>query len=256
MTSVKNILATTLLGVSLSGCIVVAKPSYADWHQQKELSLSSHQLDALVVEAGAGKLNIKGQNGLDEITVIADIYTSKSAQQDYELTLEQRGSRAYLVAKNESTSGFWVGDSPKIDVVVHVPSQLKLDIDDGSGRIKIDGIEQNIEINDGSGDISISNVTGNISIEDGSGDLFIEQVAGNLTIEDGSGSMVIKSITGDANLEDGSGDLQVRDITGAVTIDDGSGDIEVKNAGDLNVLESGSGELQISGIIGTTKIDS
>ena len=166
MTSVKNILATTLLGVSLSGCIVVAKPSYADWHQQKELSLSSHQLDALVVEAGAGKLNIKGQNGLDEITVIADIYTSKSAQQDYELTLEQRGSRAYLVAKNESTSGFWVGDSPKIDVVVHVPSQLRLDIDDGSG------------------------------------------------------------------------------------------DIEVKNAGDLNVLESGSGELQISGIIGTTKIDS
>ena len=256
MNSFKNVLATAVVGLSLSGCIVVAKPSYADWHQREELSLATEQLKQLNIEAGAGLLKIKGQQNLNEIRVVADVYTSKNGRGDYELTLEKRGSKAVLVAKNESSSGFWVANSPKIDVVVHVPSHLKLDIEDGSGRISLDNIEQDIEINDGSGDINIANVTGNIEIEDGSGDLMIEQVAGNLSIIDGSGSMVVKAITGNADIEDGSGDLQVRNVTGTVTIDDGSGDIDVKNAGGLTVLESGSGDLEISGISGATNIES
>ena len=270
-------LAQVLLFISgatfLSGCIVLASPSHANYHSQQELIIDAQMLNAFDVEAGAGSLVILGSDHATEITVVADIYAENRDADDYELTLTQSGKSAILVAKI-STSGFWQGDSPHIDIKVTMPSHLMLKVDDGSGAINIDninaavavkdgsgeltikGITSDLDINDGSGGLYISQVIGNLTIVDGSGEIEINDLDGNLDIDDGSGSIYVKGVSGNAVFEDGSGDLTLRKIAGVITIDDGSGDIDVEQAGGLKILESGSGGLRVKKVKGGFEKDS
>lgn len=239
---------------TLSGCVFHVGAKSADVHIEKSMALSSDQLKMLEVDAGAGLLTIKGVDGATDIDVQANIYTNKN--HDYLLTLEKVGSRAVLVAKHKSTSGFWNGDSPRIDLVVKVPKNLILDIDDGSGSISVTNINNLVEIDDGSGEIHVNNINGDLIIEDGSGEIEVSNVSGNIDIEDGSGELFVKEVGGSVNIDDGSGDLTLRHIGGKVTIDDGSGGIEVTDAGGLTITESGSGGLKVKDIKGEFNIDS
>ena len=270
-------LAQILLLISgatfLSGCIVIASPSHANYHSQQELIIDAQMLNALDVETGAGALVISGSDQVTEITVVADIYAEERNADDYELTLTNSGKSAILVAKINS-SGFWQGDSPHIDIKVTMPSHLMLNVDDGSGAINIsnitsavkvkDGsgeltiknIKSDLDINDGSGGLYISQVIGNVTIVDGSGEIEINDVDGNLDIDDGSGDIFVKGVSGSAVFEDGSGDLTVKKVDGVITIDDGSGDIDVEQAGGLKILESGSGGLRVKQVRNSVEIDS
>jgi len=264
----------TLATISLlSGCIVIASPSHANVHQQKELTLTASSLKKLDIEAGAGELTIQGSDHATEITVTADIYTSNESKSSYELELSDSGSNAFLIAKTNN-SGSWMGKSPHIDLVVTVPSRMMLDVIDGSGKLDIANIDGAISITDGSGDLSVNNINnhvsivdgsgeieltniiGSVDIEDGSGKIILNDIDGNLTIADGSGSIYARSISGNADINDGSGDLTVKQVTGIITLDDGSGDIDIEGAGGLKIIESGSGGLKVSNVKGGFEIDS
>lgn len=252
-------LATSILFVSsislLSGCIVVAKPSYANFHTQKILNIDASTLEEFDIDAGAGTLVINGSDTATQINVIADIYTEKGNRENYQLELSDSGDTAYLMAKINSSSGFWKGDSPHINIKVTMPSHLLLTVEDGSGDIDISNIDAPVSIQDGSGGMSVNKVKGNININDGSGELNLIDIEGNVKIDDGSGSIFVKGISGDAFIEDGSGELTVRNVIGTVTIDDGSGDIDVEHVGNVRILESGSGGLRVKKVSGNFEID-
>lgn len=255
MTFVKLICAIAITSL-FSGCIVVAKPSHVNTHQRKTLTLDASQLNGLDIRVGAGNLEVIGQQDTTEIIVKVGIYSDSKHKNDYELSLDERGNSAELVAKMGNTSGFWIGDSPRIDVVVVVPQTLKITIDDGSGNINIAHIHAPVAVKDGSGDIMVKDINGDVNIDDGSGEIVIANINGNLNIHDGSGSITVKDISGSASFEDGSGDLTVRKVTGVVTVDDGSGDIDIEQAGGLTILETGSGGLKVSKVTGKFEIDS
>ena len=272
-----KIVALSSLMALMSGCIVIASPtssSRADLHTQKELYLDADMLKMLTVETGSGSLTILGEDGLKEIRATADIYTDKKHPESYQLSLTKSGSTAKFFAENSRTSGFWVGNSPHIDVVLHVPASLIMDIDDGSGEIIIENIQNLLTIKDGSGDITVKNIGNDVSIDDNSGGIYISQVNGSLDITDGSGELLIKdihgnltlddssgaieviNITGNAKITDGSGELTVNKVSGMVTIDDGSGGINISDAGGLKIIDSGSGALKVNNIKGDFSIDS
>lgn len=255
----KLIKSTALLtaAISLSGCVFHVGSSNArsaDIHLEESLIISTDQLKMLEVESGSGELVIIGVDNVNEITVKADIYTDKDS--NYDLSLKKVGSRAVLVAKNSSTSGFWNGSSPSIDLHVTVPKALALDIDDGSGSIDIKNINNKVTIEDGSGDMSVKNIQGDLAIEDGSGELEVSNISGNVDIDDGSGEMSIADISGAVSVVDGSGDMDIHHVGGSVTIDDGSGDINLSDAGALTITESGSGGLKVKDVKGEFNIDS
>jgi len=239
----------------LSGCIVVASPSSANFHQQKELTLSASSLKKLDIETGAGSLTVKGSEHANEISVTADIYTHSSSSENYEFELSDSGSTAFLIAKNNKSSS-WGGKSPRIDLVVTIPTRMMLEINDGSGSIDVSDIIGSVDIDDGSGEIKLNDIIGNVSIKDGSGKITLTEIDGNLSIDDGSGSIYARGISGDANIEDGSGDLTVRNVKGTIIIDDGSGDINVEDAGGLKIIDSGSGGLKVNNVKGGFEIDS
>lgn len=251
LTKVAMLLSAVMI---LPGCVIHVSASSADVHLQEELQLSANQLDMLEVDAGAGSLTIKGDANATDISVSASIHTTKD--KDYQLLLVKKGSRAVLTSEHGSTSGFWNGQSPSIDLTITVPAHLALDIDDGSGDISINGINNHVDISDGSGELLVKNVQGNLSIEDGSGELEINNVSGDVTIDDGSGELVVKNISGNVSVTDGSGDLSIHHVGGKVSIDDGSGGIDVLDAGGLNITESGSGGLKVKDIKGEFSIDS
>ena len=256
----------------LSGCIVIANPSHANFHTQQELSIDARALNALDIEAGAGSLVISGSDDVTNIVVVADIYTDKRHADNYRLELTDSGGSGFLVAKIDS-NGFWQGDSPRIDIKVTMPSHLMLQVDDGSGSVNIshiygavdvkDGsgelsikdIKSDLKVKDGSGSLTISEVIGNVTITDGSGEIALNEIDGHIDIDDGSGSIYASAISGNAIFEDGSGDLTVRKVGGMVTIDDGSGDIDVEQAGGLKILDSGSGGLRVKKVEGSFEID-
>lgn len=223
----------------LTGCVV-----YADsgddgglWgssdlqHETRTLSLSTSGIDELKADTGAGSLEIIGEAGRTSIDVTAEIYFHDA--DEIQLSLEQDGDDAELVADFNRSS--YRGDSPYINLVVRVPAELE------------------VEVNDGSGSIVMRDIAGDIDIEDGSGSINVEN-AGNVDIDDGSGSITVRNLSGNLNVEDGSGSMDIEQVVGKVTIDDGSGGIVVRSVGDLKVIESGSGSLRIEDVRSSSKM--
>ncbi|MBV7316686.1 DUF4097 family beta strand repeat-containing protein [Shewanella sp. NIFS-20-20] len=290
-------LVTTL---ALSGCIinVNASGSATRLQETRELALDSAGLTQLNADTGAGFLRITAVDGLEKIHVKADIYSDEDIEPN--LSLEQQGNQAVLIATIENTA--FSNNSPYINLTVQVPSAMMLklkdgsgdldiiggtdidindgsgeirieqahghirivdgsgdikisgglttDITDGSGNIEIVGSQGSMEIEDGSGNILLNNIQGQIEIDDGSGDISLTTSQGHVEIDDNSGEITITQVVGNLDIDDNSGDITVRQVSGMVTIEDGSGDIDVADVGNVNIIESGSGSLTINGIKG------
>ncbi|TKB43426.1 hypothetical protein [Thalassotalea mangrovi] len=249
--AITAILTSTLL---LSGCIIHVGAQSADVELNEEMQLAATGITTLDIDTGAGSLNVVGLEGATEITVSAEIRTTK--EKNYTLTLEQDGDRAILIADHASTSGFWNGDSPHINVKVTLPKNMNLIVDDGSGKISITDINGNLDIEDGSGSMDIARIQGALNVEDSSGSLSIEQISGDVYVDDGSGSLRVADIGGNVKVDDGSGEMVILHVVGEVTINDGSGSITVNDAGGLTITGDGSGGLNVSGVKGSFNIDS
>ena len=206
--------------------------------RDESLQLSVDGITRLVVDAGAGSLVIEGDENAQDITVEASLNPADEDPDRWVLSLEKQGEQAVLKAYHKGKSGFSWGQSPSMDVHVRVPAQLSLDVEDGSGSIRISGIHIDVKLDDGSGSVEIS------------------AIGGSVEIDDGSGSLDVTDIGGDVSIEDGSGSITIRGVNGAVEVDDGSGDIDVKDAGSLVILDDGSGDVHSADIRGELKIDS
>jgi len=246
----KNLKNITLAGVALTlaTCVSVNADSLSD-KDTKVLNLQAENISRLNIDAAAGFLKVSGDDSINEIQVKAMI---EAPDEDIKLSLKQDGNRAILIAdanpKNHSSWGF---NTRKIDLVVKLPSNLILQIHDGSGEISVNNIKQKVKIDDGSGSMEIHNIKGDLEIDDGSGSLTVTNISGNVRIDDGSGSMRVENIDGKLNIEDGSGSMDILEVSGLVTIDDGSGSINLKQLHNgLTIIEEGSGGLKMSDVKG------
>lgn len=248
----KTSLLSIATALTLSGCVIYVGNGHAgDLQQtQRTLTLDAQELKQLVADTGAGKLDLIGEAGRNEVSLVADIYYYDEA--DIRLTLQRSGSKAVLEAGFDGNN-FYSGNSPYIDLTVRVPAHFALKLDDGSGDTAIRNLQGDLDVEDGSGGLTIEGGN-NVVVEDGSGELRISAITGKLVVDDGSGNLYINDVKGDVSIDDGSGNLTVRNVGGMVTIDDGSGNIEVDGAGGLTIVDSGSGGLKINAVSGPVKI--
>ena len=249
-------LSAISMAMLLSGCVVHigGGASTADVHLERELTLEAANLNELVAETGAGSLKIIGSDTTSKITVKADIYTSEDLE--YKLTLKEYGNKAKLVADHDIQDGlhFHINQGLSIDLVVTMPSELALDLNDSSGDVEIKGLNSKIKVDDSSGSLTI-NGGASVEVDDSSGDLYISNIKGDTEVEDGSGYTRIENTQGAVEVDDGSGDLVIKNVKGIVKVDDGSGSITVNGAGGLIIEDDGSGDLNIDNIKGEVRID-
>ncbi len=238
-----------LVGIICAGLLLTHLVSGAHENKQveeKTLKLSVDAIKQLEIEAGAGSIKLTG-NDDNEIVVTAKI--TKSSDTDYELTLEKKRGRAYLIAKN-NTSYSNSRHRFEIDLEISVPSKLAIELTDGSGDISIKNMLADVNIKDGSGSILVQDTKGRVEINDGSGDIHISNVGGEVEINDGSGSITTKNLSDDLNISDGSGDINVEQVTGSVVVHDGSGSINVDTVGNFKLAQDGSGDLDVTNVAG------
>ncbi len=223
------------------------------YEEPRSLKLPAEEISLLDIDSGAGFLNIKGIEGLTAIEVEADIVVKGMSTRKAKsfirkklvLTLEKKGSRAYLVSKFKPHVSLFSWGTRAINLTVHIPSTMPLKIDDGSGSMTIESTGGDLNIKDGSGEAVLENIRGNIIMDDGSGDLTFRDVVGDVQVDDGSGDITAESIEGGLFIDDSSGSIRLEDIRGKVNIDDSSGSIRVRNAlGDV-VISDGSGSIRV-----------
>ncbi|MBY0416531.1 MAG: DUF4097 domain-containing protein [Pararheinheimera sp.] len=251
----KKLIVVCIPTLLLSACVIhVGNSSAAEdlKYEQRQLQLSAAGLSELKAETEAGDLKIIAVKGISQIEVTADLYSSED--RPFTLSLEKQGSAAVLKAVGGSCVGICTGSSAYADLVVKVPAELALALEDGSGDISIEGLSTDLLIEDGSGNLTVQGGR-NLVLEDGSGNVGITQLSGNLTVEDGSGDLLIQQVTGAVVVEDGSGDIDIQQVKGMVSVNDGSGDIRVQQTGGFTLLDDGSGELKIDQINGPVSLN-
>jgi DUF4097 and DUF4098 domain-containing protein YvlB len=229
--------------------------------KEKRLTLTAEGIESIRIDCGSGYLKIKGVEGLKQIEVEASLVVKGIDDDEIEgfmkdrvtLKLEKRGSKAKLTSKVDSGgfSSLFRSRHAHIDLEVRVPKKMDLDIDDGSGYIKISDIGGNIQLDDGSGSIEVRDVEGNVEIDDGSGSIDLENIGGNVKVEDGSGSIELDKAGGDVSIDDNSGSISVYRVKGSVEVDDGSGGIVIDGVDkDVYIKRAGSGSLSIRNVKG------
>jgi len=208
------------------------------YKEVKELSLSAQGIEKLEIDCGSGYLKVYGREGLKEIRVEAEIIlegkSEKSAEeflQKYlDLSLKKRGSRAVLTSGFENYRSMFSFGNKVVNLTVSIPMDMNLDVDDGSGSIRIEDIAGDVNVDDGSGSMEIMNIKGNLEVDDGSGEIEVEGIYGDVSIDDGSGSMIIRNIGGSVTVRDGSGSITIDGVEKDVYIpSEGSGSVRVNN---------------------------
>jgi len=237
--------------------------SFAFAHEDvRNLSLSAKGIDKLEIDCGAGFLKVNGQKGLTEIKVEAEIVIEGKSEKNAEeflkkyldLSLEKRGSRAVLTSGFKEYFSFFSFGNKLINLTVSIPAEMDLDVDDGSGYIKIEDIAGNLVIDDGSGDIEIVNNKGNVDVDDGSGEIELEEINGDVSVDDGSGEIKVEGVSGDVSVDDGSGAIIIRNIGGSVTVRDGSGSITIDGVEkDVYIPSDGGGSIRVNNVKGKVR---
>ena len=168
-----------------------AHAAWMDYTEERSLDLDAGSVDSLEIRAGAGSMEVRGVDGLDDIVVKAtivlpDVDDDDAAgfiEKNMRLSLERRGDGAFLEATFDD-GWFGTGGSARIDLEVSIPRGMALTIDDSSGSIDVMDIEADLTIDDGSGSIDIENVA-NVDVEDGSGSIDIANASGDVKVNDG-----------------------------------------------------------------------
>jgi DUF4097 and DUF4098 domain-containing protein YvlB len=191
-----------------------------------------------MIDCGAGFLYVSGEESLRSIEVEAEIIVKGKREKDIEdyveknvkLELKKQGSEAVLVGmfKNQFPSISF--RTRVINLTVKIPKNMGVEVDDGSGEVKIEHIDGNLQIDDGSGEITVRDILGDVDIDDGSGTTVVKDVTGSVTIHDGSGTIRVNDIGKNVMVSDGSGSIYIDNVVGDVIIkDDGSGSVSIKN---------------------------
>ena len=89
-----------LLGFALASTSQSVSADYWDNNDllmEKTLSLKTDTLQTVLVDAGAGDMKIFGDTTTDTIKVSASIYGKDLAEDEYQLSLEQKGRTSYFI---------------------------------------------------------------------------------------------------------------------------------------------------------------
>jgi hypothetical protein len=226
------------------------------------IDIGSHDLE--LAGSADGKASIDGRACASDIAFLPRIDT------------QREGTTLVLKATTVSRPFLLFGsDTEWMQLSVMLPQAMPVVLRVGSGDARVEGMTA-LDLNIGSGDVRIPLLHGPLALKVGSGDLVagavgaldlhsvgsgdvtIEHVRGAATVGNvGSGDLTLRRIDGDASIESvGSGDVALQAVAGSVTVQRlGSGDVVVRDvAGDLTVQRKGSGDVRHSGVKGTVAV--
>lgn len=222
---------------------------------EREVSVPAAVGQLLRLRHGSGELSVTGREGLDEVRATGTVCAShEEFLEDLTLTVEQLDGEIVLAAHYPESRNWRGNRTAKIDLVVEMPLNLDVDVQDSSGSLDVTGSGA-LHIDDSSGSILVREARGDVEIRDGSGGIEVFDVAGGLMVRDGSGGIDISDVAGAVEVRDGSGSVQIARVGSDVSVSDGSGSIRVRDVqGDFSVPRDGSGSIRHDGVSGSVDV--
>ena len=245
----------------LAIALIVPIYGYADdcrYSKDYDFSVDATSLESLRLDVGAGSLKVTGNPANTEVRVVATACADSSRRLE-ELDITHRVLDSDLRVRSEQYRNgsifSWLSfgnNYSYIDIEVTMPSDLTLDVDDGSGGVEISNVSS-LSLDDGSGSIQIEDISGDVDVDDGSGAMTISGVGGMISVDDGSGPIRIRDSNAVTIINDGSGEISIENIQSNVNVrNDGSGGIRIRDvAGNVEIGDAGSGSVDVSGVAGT-----
>jgi hypothetical protein len=134
------------------------------YRETRNFELPSAGVHELRVNCGAGKLVLKGVEGINTIHVTAEIESDgleKSEIQELiekliHLDLRREYDRALL--RSDVAALPFANADARIHLIIEIPVKMNVKIIDGSGTVDLSNIVGNVEIDDDSGAIKVENV--------------------------------------------------------------------------------------------------
>jgi hypothetical protein len=223
---------------------------------ERKAQASSSGARRIRVENGSGRLIINGKQGVSAVSATAMVRgSSQSAVDAVKLITERNGDEIVVKADRPDSRRSW-HDNVSVDLTVEVPSNLQLDVSDGSGGAQIDNVGP-LTVDAGSGGVRITNVNGGADVTSGSGGARLSSVHGDVAVSSGSGGITIAGVTGSVNVRDaGSGGIHVSQVTGSLHLGSiGSGSLNADNiGGDLTLDSKGSGSVSYTNVKGHVSV--
>lgn len=211
------------------------------------------------VDAGAGSLEIKGVQGLNEIVIDAKVCASEQDlldKSDVEEKITSGRAEIYTEIAKDSSSLSWGSDYAYIDLELKVPMDANLVVRDSSGEAIVEKVAD-LDMKDSSGELTIREISGNVTVKDSSGALNIEDIGGDVTVTDSSGGIYISDVKqGVLVLADSSGSIEAKRVGKDVHVRaDSSGSISVKDVGgDFVVGRDSSGGIHYKRVAGKVSL--
>lgn len=148
---------------------------------------------------------------------------------------------------------FSIGGSCSVDHVVRVRASVEVQIDSGSGTVRVSGLDSAVMAETGSGSIELVDLSGRITAATGSGGIGLERVSGPADVSTGSGTIRGTDLTSPritAQTGSGSINLDFAAPPEALELETGSGSITAMvPAGSYRLdLNTNSGSTTASGI--------
>lgn len=229
------------------------------YEREIERTVDVKEAELLDVRAGAGSLEIKGSDRKDILVKATLCSSDDEVLAKMDVSSQVAAGLAQIKTEFPGRNKNWLGNSDTqmgIDLVLEVPSSMKLDVADSSGEASISNVAW-LKMVDSSGQLTIEDVSGDLSVVDSSGELKIKDIGGDALVTDSSGGLYVKNVKGDFTIDaDSSGGIEIKGVGRNVLIKrDSSGSINVKNVGgDFTVGADGSGSITYDNVSGKVSL--
>jgi len=243
----------------------------AEYTRKIERTFSVGDSPLLKIANRRGALTVRGSDRSDiafsgELRVDAGSRDEAEERFDaIELPIEQNddtieiGPPEFAETETINIFGFsipasWKG--PRIDMVVEVPRTCRVQADQRTGSVRIEGLTADLRVSTRTGRIRIADIEGEIEVEARTGAVELHSVKGAVRVETRTGRVEVEDVTGDCTLSTRTGAVQARDITGVLQCRTRTGAIRAVNCDGPFSLETTTGVVEYRGdITGDGTID-
>jgi hypothetical protein len=136
-----------------------------------------------------------------------------------------------------------------VDFEITVPSSCDVQLQNGAGRVAVQGTSGEIRVRTGSGRVYAYDLQGRIAMKTGSGRIEAGNLQGLIDLRTGSSRIEAQNLQGQINLRTGSSRIILGNVRGQLTAKTGSGRIEVSQAilSGESSLKTGSNAITFDG---------
>lgn len=221
--------------------------------ENKTLKIDAEKPVSLSVNDDAGDVTIVGADvEAVEVQIVKTGYGSNDARAEEALKgikydLKQSGNTITFTYKLD---GRQTREVNTVDIIVTVPTETSVEVDNGFGVVDIKDLKGNVDVNGDFGDATINNIEGALSLENASGEIQVSNVdAGSkdVNIEADFGKISLEKVNGnDITVSSSSGSLTLSNVraTGDFFSKSDFGNITFENGSAASfTIESSSGKV-------------